>query len=356
MKTEATILLRRLEAAGFFAAYGLLGDGNFRPYDWEKMAGQLPEDTQALWRFFLLGGGVPEARLRQLLGAPALDFLNEHKLCGHANGELNLGSLSLLSYRASTFFVERTAMPRAYFGEDTKALMSLVPRIEAGKCLCLYPRSGAAVLPLVAHSPVEMTFSRGRYSREILQANLLLNEAQASPRFLSSASAETKEMYNVVIAAPPSTFEPAGIKMPEPIGGGRDGLKYVRDVLAKSEKLLLPEGSLLMTFMYFSASDSKVMKESLGAVLGKYDLDYRLMICGKHLMEPGVPVFNMIFSLATSGKPAAAENVAKRMVSHVKRMKFEAAYLVKGWFSPKSRLVRREIIDYSDLYYGSWTF
>jgi hypothetical protein len=356
MREEAINLCRKLEAAGFFAAYSLLGDGNFRPYDWEKMAGQLPEDTQALWRFFLLGSRLSEGEARRLLGEPALAFLDEHKLCCRADGGMNLGYLSLISYRGATFFVERTATPRSYFGEDTKALMSMVPRLEKGKCLCLYGRSGAAVLPLASHSPVETTFSRGRYSREVLKANLLLNQAQASPRFLSSPSAETRASYDVVIAAPPSTFEPPGIKMPEPIGGGRDGLKHVRDVLRRSKKLLSPEGVLIMTFMFFSKAESKDMRERLGAVLEKYDLSYSLMICSRHSMQPGVPVFNMMFSLATSGKPAAAEAVAKRMMHHVKTMKFEAAYLVKGRFSLTPRPARREIIDYSDLYYGSWTF
>ena len=184
----------------------------------------------------------------------------------------------------------------------------------------------------------------------------VLSGAPFTNSFLPSASAENTASYDVVVAAPPSTFEPPGIRMPEAIGGGRDGLKHVRDVLAKSETLLSPEGALLMTFMFFSTTDSKVMKESLRAVLGKYGLSYSLMICSKHLMQPGVPVFNMMFSLATSGKPAAAEAVAKRMLNHVKTMKFEAAYLVKGRFSLKPRPVLREIIDYSDLYYGSWTF
>ena len=58
IKSDVSLLLRRLETAGYFVNYGLLGDGNFRPYDWEKMAGLLTGDFQELWRFFLLGGAT----------------------------------------------------------------------------------------------------------------------------------------------------------------------------------------------------------------------------------------------------------------------------------------------------------
>ena len=40
---------------------------------------------------------------------------------------MSLGSLSLVSYRNRCFLVDRGATPKAYFGDDTKALMTLLP-------------------------------------------------------------------------------------------------------------------------------------------------------------------------------------------------------------------------------------
>jgi hypothetical protein len=356
MKPDAAILLRRLETAGFFANYGLLGDGNFRPYDWEKMAAQLPGELQGLWRFFLLGSRVPTAQLRELLGERAAGCLKELNVCQGANGEMTLGSLSLVTYRGNTFLVDRGATPKAYFGDDTKALMTLLPKRDHCKCLCLYSNSSVAMLPLASRSQVEITYACGPHHRDVVEANLCLNEAQAAPRFQSRLAGRDKGRYDVVVASCPSTFEPPGIKMPPAIAGGRDGLKHFRELLAKGSRVLAPDGCLLTTFLYFSQADSKVMREKLAGLIEPHGLGYRLLVCSKHLMQPGVPVFNMLFGLATAGKPAAAEAIAKKMLSHVRTMKFEAAYLIKGKFLRAAAAAPREIIDYSDTYYGSWTF
>lgn len=356
MKPDVHPLLQRLEHAGFFANYALLGDGNFRPYDWEKMAGQLTGEFQELWRFFLLGSRLPMGRLREMLGEPALACLKSLNVCEDAKGELTLGSLSLVTYRGNTFLVDRGATPKAYFGDDTKALMTLLPRRETGKCLCLHSNSSVALLPLVGRSQVEITYANGPHHRNVVEANLRLNEAQGGHRFASALPARGRTAYDLIVASCPSTFEPPGIKMPPAIAGGRDGLKRLRELLDRGGRLLAPDGCLLTTFLYFSEADSKGMREALARLIKPYKLDYRLLVCSKHLMQPGVPVFNMLFGLATAGKQAAAEATAKKMLNHVRTMKFEAAYLVKGTFWRASASAPREIIDYSDTYYGSWTF
>jgi hypothetical protein len=356
MKPDATILLRRLESAGFFAHYALLGDGNFRPYDWEKMAGQMSGDFQALWRFFLLGDCLPAARLRKALGGAALDGLNSLNVCEGANGEMTLGSLSLVTFRGSTFFVDRGATPKAYFGDDTKALMTLLPKRDKGRCLCLYSNTSVALLPLASRSQVEITYASGPHHRDVVQANLCLNEAQGNPRFVPAPPPRGRPAYDIIVASCPSTFEPPGIRMPHAIAGGRDGRTQLQRLLATGRRLLAPDGCLLTTFLFFAEADSKAMREQLVRLIEPHDLGCRLLVCSKHLMQPGVPVFNMLFGLATAGKPAAAEAVAKKMLNHVRTMAFEAAYLIKGSFLPASAAASREIIDYSDTYYGSWTF
>jgi len=234
--------------------------------------------------------------------------------------------------------------------------MSLTPPLEEGKCLCLYPGSGAAVLPIATGTRVETTFALGSYNEDIIRANLELNEASGEHSFLKALGPTVKGPYDVIFAAPPSAFEPAEIKMPKFIAGGKDGLKFVRQVLSKSEKLLAPGGKLLMTFMFFSESDSKVMRERLKSFLDETGLGYTAIVSGKHLMQPGVPIFNMMFGAVATGKEAAGEVIATQMLNHVKEMKFEAAYLIKGTFQSMAENVPRELVDYSELYYGAWSF
>jgi hypothetical protein len=81
MKHGVNKLLERLDKAGIFASYSLLGDGNLRAYDWEKMAPTLGESTKALWRFFLLGEQQDAAKVREMIGQPALQYLLAYGQC-----------------------------------------------------------------------------------------------------------------------------------------------------------------------------------------------------------------------------------------------------------------------------------
>lgn len=299
---------------------------------------------------------MPSARLRELLGGRAHESLRRLDVCEGANGEMKLGSLSLVTYRGNTFFVDRGATPKAYFGDDTKALMTMLPKREKAKCLCLYSNTSLALLPLASRSEVEITYACGPHDRTMVQANLCLNGALGDCRFVPGFPAKRRAAFDLIVASCPSTFEPPGIKMPRTIAGGRDGQKHLRELLAKGGRLLAPDGSLLTTFLFFAEADSKGMHEKLARLIEPHRLGYRLVVCSKHLMQPGIPVFNMLFGLATAGRPNAAEAIAKKMLNYVRTMKFEAAYLIKGRFVPGSGSAPQEIIDYSDTYYGSWTF
>lgn len=363
MNRSSDILLQRLECMGFFALYSLLGDGNYRPYDWGKMAGQLTGEAQKLWQFFLLGTPLARSVLVKLVGKDALRFLEDSRLCHPERGGLSLGSFSLVTWRGAVFFIERGPAPRAYFGDDTKALMSLLPRRESGRCLCLYPNTGVAVLPAAAASHVDIGFSEGPHHEDVIRANLLLNRAGGRVNFERQAKAG----YDLILAACPSTFEPPGVKMPAGLGGGRDGRKHLGKLLTLAAKSLTPEGTLFTTFLFFAENDSKAMRANLERFLAPSGLGWRLIVCSKHLMQPGIPVFNMLFTVAAANKsntpgslgPELAKNteaVARKILGHVQTMHFEAGYLIKGRFFRQGSSPSREIIDFSDLYYGSWTF
>jgi hypothetical protein len=356
MNPGAIQLLRRIEAAGLADSYNLLGEGNVRAHDWERMAPVLPEETQALWRFFMLGGPLPAERAARLLGSEALGFLERHKLCRAANGDLTLGPLSLLSFRGTRFFAEWNLLGRACFSDDIRVLMTLVPWRERGTCLSLYPGSGASVLPLASRSAVEMSFSNGPVNRGLIRANLELNAAEASPRFLAPHRSPNAGPYDVIVASPPCGLDVSGGRLAAWMSGGRDGRRRLREVLDLAEKALAPEGTLAMTFLFFSDPEPKAMEEQLRAFLGKWGLSWSLTVCSKHFLEPGAPVFNMLLSAAVGGKAAGAAEILDKMLRHLRRMKLGAVYLIKGRFSRPPEPARREMIDYSEMYYGTWLF
>lgn len=362
MKTPASqsegapALLQRLHESGLLDHYSLLGDGNVRAWDWERMAGQMPAPEQALWRFLLLGAKLSQAAATELLGPAALGFLRRHKLCRGGKGGLSLGALSLISYRGRSFFVERSPVSRSHFGEDTKALMSLLPGDPKGACLALNPGCGAAVLPFVGGPEVQVTFWGGDYHPRVLAANLELSAAHGNCQFLEASQKIGAGHFDLILGSLPSFFEPAGIELPAFAAGGKDGLKRVKAALGLAERHLSPRGELLLTLFVFASADVKAMQEYLTGVLQPSALDYSLVVSSKLLLEPGSPVFNQMVSLATVGNPAGAPAAVDKILRHVRRMQYGAVYLLKGRFWQARDSRRRQIINYSDLYYGSWTF
>ena len=356
MNEDANQLLGRIEAAGLGDIYNLLGEGNIRAHDWEKMASVLPEDTRILWRFLMLGGPLTVEQGDRWLGREGLGFLQRHRLCGAAESGLTLGRLSLFSFRGTRFFAERNPFGRACFSDDSRALMTMVPRLEEGTCLSLYPGSGASVLPLASRSRVEVSFAKHLANRGLIRANLELNGAEASPRFLAADRGPKPRSYDVIVASPPCGLEVPGGRLAGWMSGGRDGRARLREVLSLAEKSLAANGTLAMTFLFFSDPEPKVMEEQLRAFLGRSELGWNLTVCSKHFLEPGSPVFNMLFSATVGEKAGGAAVILKKMLSRLKRMKFRAVYLIKGRFSRTPAPARREVVNYSEMYYGAWVF
>jgi hypothetical protein len=252
--------------------------------------------------------------------------------------------------------VDRRKATRAYFGHDTMALLNLVPPMERGKCLCLHPASGAEALALAARPGVAVSFARVKYEPGILAANLALNSVAERCRFLASDRECAAGTYDLVLGSIPSVFEAPGVKLPAQISGGPDGLRWVTGALRLGSKALAPGGVMALAFLFFSEPSSKAMEQKLRAALGKVPLSYSLTISSKILMEPGLPLFNEMIAMGTQGRQARARAVIEKLLQHIKRKKLGAVYLVRGWFRKDPRPARQRIIDYSDAYYGGWTF
>jgi hypothetical protein len=352
----AAILLQRLRKSGFFHHYSLLGDGNLRSYDWEKMSDKLAGDTRWLWRFFLLGEKAPRAAAVKLLGEPAVEFLTSHKLARPAGRGLTLGHLSLASFGGFPFFVDQRAATLAYFGQDIVALLKMQPQITEGNCLCLHPASGVEVLPLAVKPGVSVSLAGTGYHPGIIAGNLALNSVADRCQWLPAGWKCAANSFDLITGSIPSLFEVPGLPLPARVSGGPDGLTSVKHALALGSKGLRPGGEMVLTFLFFAPTDSKAMGQKLKAAMKGLPLSRRLIISSKVLMEPGLPLFNQMLVLTTKGVRARSRAVIDQLLAYIRRKKFGAVYLVRGRFWKDEKAIREEIIDYSDVYYGGWTF
>jgi hypothetical protein len=359
MKTRpdhgARALLRRLDETAFFADYSLLGDGNIRHYDWEKLGAKMTGLEKGLWRFLLLGETMPVAEVKEMLGSAAMQFLIRHKLCLITGGKASMGDARLLRYWGRSFFIERGIVALSYVGEDTKALAATVPQMTEGRCLSLYTAGGLEVLPLAAGSNVKINFASLKASPNVLRANLeLAAGAEAPERWQFSSNGAGS--YDLIVSSPPSCFQPAGMKMAKFASGGPDGLRCVRKVLEAASTELAPDGLALTTFIFFAEAEAAPMERKLRAFLDTYGLDYLVAVSSKLLMEPGVPVFNLLVaSYVLPGTPDMAKVMGKTM-AHIRKHNFGAAHLVKArLWKPRGKTPERQIVNYSDSYYGMWT-
>jgi hypothetical protein len=351
----ARALLARIEETGFAAHYAMLGDGNIRQYDWEKLEPKLAGLEKGLWKFFLLGEPLKRAEAAELLGRPALNFLLRHKLCAVAKGKLAMGGIRLVRLWGMTFFVERGLSSAAYIGDDTRALLAILPSLAQGRCLSLYSAGGVEVMPLIAGAKAEINFAEFKANENILAANLELNSAQASDqRWRLSRNGQGS--YDLIVSNPPCYIQAPGVKLPKVVAGGPDGLKHVRRVLQAARDELAPGGRALMTFAFCAELDSRAMEQRLRALLDPYGLNYLVAISSKLSMEPGVPIFNHLISLAEARDVAAVQAVVAKTMRHIQRHKLAEAYLVTArlWKATHDQPLDRHITNYSDSYYGTW--
>jgi hypothetical protein len=350
----AKALIQRIEETAFFTHYSMLGDGNVRQYDWEKVGAKLTGLEKRLWDFLLLSHPLAPKEAAALLGKPALDFLLRHKLCTKSKGKLSLGLFKLVRYWGMSFFIERPSAA-TFIGDDTKALLAFLPRRTGGRCLSLFSAGGLEIMPLAA-SNTELDFVGIKASEGVLRANLELNAAELAPhwQFPSKSSSD----YDLIVSNPPYLFEPSGVTMPKYAAGGPDGLKCVRTFLKTASTKLKPDGLAISSFAFFAEVDAQLMEQRLRAFLAPYELNYVITVSSKLLMEPGVPVFNQVISMAVSGSAQTPnmEVLVKKTMDCIKRKKFGAAHLLKGrfWKGAKGEAVEQQITNYSDSYYGTW--
>src|SRR6185437_6776571 len=144
----------------------------------DKFGAKLSGLEKGLWKFLLLGEAMTKTEAGELLGKSALKFLLRHELCTTANGKISLGTLRFVRFWGMPMFIERGVVAPSFIGEDTKALVSILPRMKEGRCLSLYTAGGLEVMPLVPGSNMEMTFADVKIDKRVLSANLELNHIE----------------------------------------------------------------------------------------------------------------------------------------------------------------------------------
>lgn len=357
MKDGAVPLLKKIRSVGMLQHYVLLGEGNMRRWDWEKIAGKLQGETRDFWKFFLLGEKFPEAEVVKMLGKEALGFLSRHQLCKQADGQVTLGTACLLSYRDHLFFADMGTADRTLFSDENRALITLLPKLTEGRCLSLYPTTGAEVLPIAVNPGVQVYFLQSDSKRNLLEANLEMGTPVKNYQFISKAQA-LKTQFDLIMASPPSCISVKGLPLPATVAGGPDGLRWVKECIRIAEKALGPHGEMAMIFMFFSDSESAAMEKHLHSEFDPFGLNYRMMVTSKMLLEPGVPIFNQLVGLSGyfNGKNLTGEVVVAKVMDYLKAKKYTGVYLIKAVFTKPNGSVHHEITNYSDDYYGTWTF
>ncbi len=352
----AKALLKRIEETAFFDHYSLLGDGNVRQHDWLKLSAKMTGLEKGLWKFLLLGEALTPVEATELLGAPGLNFLRRHKLCSASQGKISMGAVRLVRYWGMSFFIERGPVALSYIGDNTKALLAVVPNLNRGRCLSLYTGCGLEVMPLVAGAKVEINFAGTSANANILRANLELNAAEEKASSWQF-SRNGRGSYDLIVSSPPCYFQAPGVKMAKFANGGADGLKYVRKFLEAASTELAPGGLALITFAFFAEVEAAAMEQRLRALLDPYGLNYLVAVTSKLLMESGVPIFNhLVTSTVISGEAEVPAMLGKTM-RHIQRHKFAAAHLLKArfWKPVSGQPLDQQITNYSDSYYGMWT-
>src|SRR4051794_23490395 len=117
MSVSFTTFTRLLEETGYFQNYLTFGDGNVRPWDWERTARFLDGQPKLLWEALLCGKEVSRAQLEKSISKQIVKVFVERGLCTASRGKVKFGLNSLINAGGFGFFVNRGSLGAGYFSE-----------------------------------------------------------------------------------------------------------------------------------------------------------------------------------------------------------------------------------------------
>jgi hypothetical protein len=348
----------RLEQFGFFDKYLLLGDGNLRHWDWNRVKDLLPEDLAVLWTFFLCGQKVRRSKLRRLLPESLLEELAQRGICYLLQDHCSLKEYSLISYNGHPVFVDRSLCSQAYFGEESKALLTLLPARCEGGVLVLNAGCGIEGIAAARRGAHPVTLVSNEFNPAVVEANLLLNGIQEGIGVYryKELSEKPAAPYQFVLANGVGYIQASGVKLPAAIAGGLDGHNRMAQTLQVARDYLAAHGRLGLAVLFYSDYRNPVMHRHWDQWMTRYELDYDVSVASKFRLEPGVPVFNQLLAAATAQNKKKASHLVDQLMGHLASQQVDAAYLVKGICKRSIGTSGKRITDFSETYYGTWTF
>ncbi|MBI4023795.1 MAG: methyltransferase [Verrucomicrobia bacterium] len=289
--------LRQLLAqSGYLQFHLAFGEGNLTYKEWKARAPGLPDPLCSLVELFLLGGCLPAARAKRLLG-PAIF----RRLCHEGILRLDKGTVAtdrflLISFHSLIFFCENLSDPSVYFGTDSIALGSYQSPVPGGVTLDLCAGSGiqAMVAALQARRSyaVEINPRAARLARFNVALNGLDRKVRVFNRSLDDFRPPNKLQFDLITFNPPLLPVPKSLRYPFVGDGGSDGLCLTRRVLERYLPMLTPSGAIEFVGCALGRDGDFGFVRSLDRICRAHGAGGRVNILGKARLRPGAPFYD----------------------------------------------------------------
>jgi SAM-dependent methyltransferase len=176
----------------------------------------------------------------------------------------------------------------AYLGYDSLVLAGALPPLAGRRLLDLGAGCGVQGL-LVARGAAEAVLTD--VEPESIQAsarNLRLNRTEHPVRILQGDlyTPVAGETFDVIVILPPYVPSVAGAGTSPVVDGGRDGLRFIRRLLAETPDYLAPGGEFVALAQLLCGNDGPLLAAELGELAG--DLDASLYCSEWHPLQPYV--------------------------------------------------------------------
>jgi len=307
-----------------------------------------------LWDAFLCGAEVSRAALEKAVTKPVVQSLRDRGICSAPAGKIKFGFNSLINCGGFAFFVNRGSLAEGYFGEDSRLLMSLRPRLEEGRALCLHTGTGAEIMALSAGGVAGMDIEAPPELSPYITTNLELNGLAGRARVAAPGADAPDGGYDAIIARVPGLLEFAGIQFPPLVSGGPGRLERWKELLARAQAELSARGRLVFIGPFYSGKESRLAARQLEELFAEHGLSASINISSKLAMELGIPIFNQTLAAGeVCGKRPRAE-LLPLFEKELEARGCTHAYLVKGIAWKSRRGAPGSLLDLSEHYYGTW--
>lgn len=242
---------RLLAGSGYFQYYLAFGNGNLRQEEWADHAKHLPPALEPLARLFLLGQALDAQAVAGLIGEEIFQALADAGILRSEDGKCRSEYL-LACFNSIPFFCNFNAHlkpPAVYFGPDSVALGTFHIPHKDGVGLDLCAGSGVQAMNMARHGLAQITAVEiNPVAARVAELNLRLNGLQEQIRLFNLSvedfAAQDPERYDCVLFNPPFVPVPNTMNFPLVGGGGEDGLRIVKQILAAYLPRLNPGGSM----------------------------------------------------------------------------------------------------------------